>query len=82
MKQKARSSGAVGWCEAHGKLLYTTRKLAKFAAKRLHDKGMSEYACEAHEGSGLWHIGHLPISVRNGTITRQSINPRTITGLY
>jgi hypothetical protein len=77
MKEKARSSGSVGWCEVHEKLLYTSRKLAKEAIRRLHGKGMTRYLCEAHEGARLWHIGHLPYSVRVGTISRQVINART-----
>lgn len=76
MKEKARSSGSVGWCEAHGKLLYTSRKLAKQAVSRLHGNGMSEYLCTEHEGARLWHIGHLPYSVRIGAISRQVINAR------
>jgi hypothetical protein len=76
MKEKARSSGSVGWCEAHEKLLYTSRKFAREAVRRLHSRGMNVYICDQYEGVTLWHIGHLPAKVKDGTISRATIIQR------
>jgi hypothetical protein len=62
-----RSSGAVSWCWYHQKLLYTSRKRARVAA-RAHPEHKSPYPCT--EVPTLWHIGGLPDEVRRGDMTR------------
>jgi hypothetical protein len=62
-----RSSGAVSWCWFHGKLLYTSRKRARVAA-RAHPDHQSPYPCDVNHA--LWHIGGLPAEVKRGDMTR------------
>lgn len=51
-------------CDIHGKRGYFSRKAAKAAQRANHpdDSGMRPYRCD--EGTGLWHIGHLPDVVK------------------
>lgn len=61
---------ARGWCSAHGKLLYRSRKSAK-ASIREHHEHMRPYPCT--EIAGQWHIGHLPAAVHYGVATAGEI---------
>lgn len=64
-----QAATAVGWCEAHGKLLFATRRSAKaFIRVNFHDgDGMREYRCKAVDG--MYHVGHRPPAVRAGRMT-------------
>lgn len=58
-----RAGGAVGrgarWtgtCWSCGKTSYTSRRLARTAARKVHpEEKMHAYPCK---GSGYWHYGH------------------------
>lgn len=54
-------------CMACGKRTYANAKMAKRAARQLHDTHRDAYPCES--GSG-WHIGQLPQAVLRGETTR------------
>lgn len=62
-------------CPATGKRGYMSKAAAKRARRRTHGSSennngaLSLYAC-AH--CRLWHIGHLPKALRNGTIDRET----------
>ena len=62
-------------CRATGKRGYMTRSAAKKARQRTHAKSidnngaLSVYRCASCE---LWHIGHMPKALRNGTIDRET----------
>jgi hypothetical protein len=56
-------NGNLGVCPVHGKRLHRSRKQARQAAKRVHQRGRA-YRC-AH-GEGGWHWGHLLYAVRRG----------------
>jgi hypothetical protein len=77
VNNQTRSSLAVGWCPGHRKLLYANRKIARKAGRKIPGACLSEFQCELTEGSGLWHVGNLPASVRKGNIDRSIINRRT-----
>lgn len=64
--------GHMGRCGTHSKLLYTSRKGAKSAARRLG--GLSVYPCD--QPSGGYHIGHLPKIVKDGKIDRADLHSR------
>lgn len=70
--------GYIGTCSICGKRCYTSRKLAKRAARSIQGnrgKRMSAYAC-----GQWWHIGHLPDVVRRGKVHRdQIVNHRKAT---
>lgn len=56
-------------CPTCGKRRYTTRRLARKAAKRIHPgQHMSPYRC-----GQFWHIGHLPGPVLTGDSDRNRI---------
>lgn len=55
----------IGYCEEHGKKLFTPRSSAKKAIRVLGG-GMREYRCDVRDG---WHIGHLPQAVVAGVKT-------------
>ncbi len=67
----------LGRCEPCGKAIFLSRKTAKAMAKRVprqrgpFDDELSRprcYPCPVNPDH--WHIGHIPVAVRNGTITR------------
>jgi hypothetical protein len=66
-----KTAHAIGWCYYHGKLLYTTRKLARKAA-RAHPHHKNAYSCEESGGDhpGMFHIGELPLEIRQGHVSR------------
>lgn len=71
-KHKARPhshANAPYWatCTHCGKRTYATGKLAKRAAKLLHDTHRDAYPCESGTG---WHIGRIPTAVLRGDFTR------------
>ena len=60
-----------GYCDVHRKRRYFTRKGAKAAIRRRHDKGvMREYRCTYANG---WHLGHIPPVVRSGEKTADEV---------
>lgn len=59
-------------CAACGKRSFATRKLAKDMARQV-DRTMRVYQCD---GSGAWHMGHLPDAVIQGDIDRRTIYQR------
>lgn len=56
-------NGDLGVCPVHAKRLHPSRKAAKRAARRLHQRGRA-YPCEYVPGAHHW--GHLPYAVRRG----------------
>jgi hypothetical protein len=62
------------FCDSCRKRGYYTRKAARAGARTYHpnEKGVSVYECP--EGTGMWHIGHLPrVVVERGTVARAAI---------
>lgn len=72
MKDQFRRTQIIGYCDTHGKALFTSRKLARRFLRRLPNRdGIREYRCT--EVDGMWHCGHLPQSVRSGRCTADEI---------
>lgn len=67
----------VAWVStcATGKRGYYTRSDAKTVRNRHGSTGMNAYRCVVCE---MWHVGHLPIDVRRGEITRDEIKPPAV----
>lgn len=61
----------VGTCEACGKLAHPDRKAAKRARTRMGDHKLSAYPCP--DGTGYWHLGHLPKAVVWGDVDRSEL---------
>lgn len=59
-----------------GKRSYATRNDARAARRRTGSSGLSTYRCKA---SGHWHIGHSPIPLKHGVITRDDVHAPRIT---
>ena len=60
-----------GRCPATGKAKWLTKADARKHARRAHaGEHMSTYACD---DCGMWHVGHLPVSVRKGVEGRQDL---------
>jgi hypothetical protein len=60
----------VRTCPACGKFCFLSRKAARRWAKhRFAADRPRPYRCAT--GGDMWHVGHLPANVRNGTITRE-----------
>lgn len=56
-------------CTTCGKRSYLTKHAARQARQLLPDRrGVSVYEC-----GGYYHIGHLPLAVRRGRMTRGQI---------
>ncbi|WKU07983.1 hypothetical protein [Micromonospora sp. HUAS LYJ1] len=67
-----RYVGHVGYCDAHGKRLYSDRKKARQQIRaHRHHGGMREYRCDLV--AGHWHVGHLPPAVRTGRKTATEV---------
>ncbi len=66
---------AYVFCDEHSKRGYFKKKDAERAIRKWH-KGehLDVYPCT--RGTGLWHIGHLPIKVRAGVVARGVITGR------
>lgn len=63
---------SVGWCPAHRKHIYGTRRAAKRVCRILpHRKGMREYRCTAVDYG--WHVGHQPRVVMLGLKTAREV---------
>ena len=64
----------IAWvtCPACGKHGYGSKRTAKQDLRRSQLTGMSVYQCRS-AGSELWHWGHLPGSVKDGRLTRDSL---------
>ncbi len=66
-------------CQYCRKVCYSSKKSAKTANRRAfpHEK-MSVYRCpfapDGADTSVLWHIGHLPKGVKDGTIARSQLH--------
>lgn len=70
-----RYVGHVGYCEQHGKRLYSSRKAAKTAIRQHQQPaGMREYRCDMVDG--MWHCGHLPPAVMEGRRTARQVYRR------
>lgn len=67
---KSRHATALGFCETHDKLLYTSRKKARNVARQ-HTKHMSVYQCSVT--THLWHVGSLALTVIQGEADRRTI---------
>lgn len=75
MTDHRKAGRALGFCDIHGKMLFTDRKNARMAIRHLAGrKDMREYACDAV--TGMFHIGHMPPDVRSGVITAGEIYGR------
>lgn len=74
----ARNSGWPDYvtCTEHGKRGYVSKKDAERAARMYHPgEHLDVYRCS--NGTGLWHIGHLPkVVVRRGVDRKQATVPR------
>lgn len=68
------TSRAIGSCESCGKLSYTTKKIARQAARKLKGGHMNAYPCPVSEK--LWHVGHLSKYVIDGNASRRDIYRR------
>ncbi|MFG2059696.1 hypothetical protein ACGFI9_37360 [Micromonospora sp. NPDC048930] len=65
----------TGYCDAHGKRLFSSRKRArKQIREHRNGKGMREYPCTLVDGH--FHIGHLPREVRRGYKTVAEVHGR------
>lgn len=63
-----RSARAIGWCDFHGKLLYSSRKIARKVSKDHHEDHKGEYECSVT--LGMFHVGGVPDEVIRGEMTR------------
>lgn len=64
----------AGRCGATGKRMWSTRRRARTAARRVNPgEHMSAYRCD---GCGWFHIGHIPRAVVDGVIERSDLRPR------
>jgi hypothetical protein len=71
-------TGNIGTCNVHGgKKLWTSRKVAREAARKMHEPGLRAYPCDARPD--MWHIGHIPGPIRAGTEDPWPLSPRTPT---
>lgn len=66
------ASPTLGTCTYCGKQSYKSRNHAKDAARRYSHTRLSPYRCPT--GSGMWHLGHLPLDVVHGVISRDDVN--------
>jgi hypothetical protein len=59
----------IGYCAPCGKAIHLSRKTARQVARQLTSGGRPRaYRCP--ETGEHWHVGHIPVAVRNGTIDR------------
>lgn len=59
----------IGYCGACKKQAYRSRKDARIAGRRRFPSDhVQAYQCPRINGA--WHIGHLPVEVRNGQYTK------------
>ncbi len=65
----------LGRCEC-GKLRYESRKHAKQVARKIGHQGLSTYACRLDPA--WFHLGHLPVGVKAGTMARSEIQPKQV----
>lgn len=54
-------------CEGTGKRGYRSKKDARVARQRHPKDGLHVYRCD---GCGHFHLGHLPLLVRSGVVSR------------
>lgn len=71
MKSQMPRMKRYAYCSACGKRGYPERRIARAAAKELHDKRVSVYWCQ--HGGECWHVGHLWAAVVAGDLTRADI---------
>ena len=63
--------GWHGTCPETGKRMYANRKLARRAARLMHDPTLAAYSCpHAPEGAPHHHVGHLLGSIVRGSKAR------------
>lgn len=67
----------IGWCEACQKWWYTDKSRAKKVGRRHHPRKPA-YPCPVTRGTDqeLYHVGSLPLPVRQGFLTRDQLRPR------
>ncbi len=61
----------IGFCEPCQKRKYGNRRSAKVVARRMSDGHLVAYRCPVEKE--FWHVGHLPLPVIKGFITREDI---------
>lgn len=59
--------GHIGHCDTHDKRLYTDKSRARQAIRKLKERGMRPYRCDAVEG--MWHVGHMAPQILQGHTT-------------
>lgn len=74
-----RTLSGHGRCAHCGKINYNSRKAAKAYARRRSLVGLSAYRCQ-HSKVEVWHLGHLPDSVRSGDAPREMIRTAKLRG--
>lgn len=68
----AKQPDWTGYCDTHGKRLYSSRKLARKAIREHRNRrGMREYPCDVVRDH--WHIGHVPLAVATGRKTAREV---------
>lgn len=60
-------------CPDCGKIRYSTKAVAKLAARRIrgHDGKVRPYRC-----GDFWHLGHQPAALTRGDISRDDVPAR------
>lgn len=59
----------IGMCEPCDKHIFLSRKTARRVARQLTEHGRPRaYRC--HANPQQWHVGHIPVAVRWGNLTR------------
>ena len=61
-----RVATGIGRCVC-GKVMYTSRKLAKKAARMYSHHDLTAYQC-----GEFWHLGHLPPVIARGHVPRDN----------
>jgi len=62
----------TGWCERCQKDSYRSRKEARRADRR-YGGTLNAYVCDPDAIFPVWHLGHLPVAVKQGRATRDEI---------
>lgn len=64
----------IGWCSECEKWLYTDKARAKRVGRRHHPRKPA-YICPPTKGTAqeLYHVGSLPLPVRQGFLTRDQL---------
>jgi len=68
-----KTAGALGFCDDCGKLTYLSRKAAKLVGHRLRPR-RNAYECPFYDG--FFHVGELPLPIRQGHVSRDEFYGR------